>query len=172
MEQLLVSLQFQCDEAVVSLPGEPARVTTSAVERRMAEAQAGLPLSQQELAADHRGFLLEHFSLHNFLELEDDCLRACVGGTSTLCLNDMGMLAFTASELRVVQSLRHCGPADQWRRYCRHGPILNEAQPAVLPPAPAVGCPVLLSQGKPCLVCRHGAVPQVRVSACPAILVR
>ena len=37
------------------------------------------------------------------------------------------MLAFTASELRVVQSPEHCGLADQWRQYCRHGPILNVA---------------------------------------------
>ena len=93
----------------------------------MAEAQASLPLSQQALAAEHSGFLLEHFSRHSFLDLQDDCLLTCVSGTSTLCLSDMGMLAFTASELRVVQSLEHCGPADQWRHYCRHGPILNVA---------------------------------------------
>ena len=143
----------------VSSATEPPFVTSGDVMRRQANALKGLPrpqgqladehngvlldhfsrhgifrlqndcllLSQQELAAEHSSFLLEHFSLHNFLDLEDDCLRPCVGITSTLCFNDMGMLAFTASELRMVQSLRHCGPADQWRHYCQHGPILNEA---------------------------------------------
>ena len=59
VEQILVSLQFQRGAHMevhpinqellpfVSLAGEPARVTISAVKRRMAEAQASLPLSHQ-----------------------------------------------------------------------------------------------------------------------------
>ena len=48
----------------VSLADEPARVTNSEVKGRMANASAGLPRSQQVLAAEHSGFLLEHFSQH------------------------------------------------------------------------------------------------------------
>ena len=48
---------------------------------------------------------LDHFSRHNLLDLQNDCLLTCVHGTTTLCLHDMSMLAFTAAELKVVQSL-------------------------------------------------------------------
>ena len=95
--------------------------------RRMARALAKLPRTQEKLAAEHSGFLLEHFSRHSFLDLQNDCLLTCVNGTSTPCLSEMSMLAFTASGLRVVQSLEHCGLADQWRHCCRHGPIINVA---------------------------------------------
>ena len=39
----------------------------------------------------------------------------------------MSMLAFTASELKIVQSLEHWGVADHWEHYSQHGPILNVA---------------------------------------------
>ena len=39
----------------------------------------------------------------------------------------MGMLAFTASELKTTQSLDHWGFDDHQRHYSQHGPILNVA---------------------------------------------
>ena len=77
VEQVLLSLRHQhgalmgehptCQELApfVSLAGEPAHVSNSEVKERMAEASAGLPRSQRVLAAEHSGFLLEHFSKHS-----------------------------------------------------------------------------------------------------------
>ena len=70
---------------------------------------------------------LDHFSRHNLLDMQNDCLLTCVHGTTTLCLRDMSMLAFTAAELKVVQSLDHWGYADPWEHYSQNGPILNVA---------------------------------------------
>jgi len=39
----------------------------------------------------------------------------------------MGMLAFTAAELKIVQTLEHWGFNDHWDHYSQHGPILNVA---------------------------------------------
>ena len=76
VEQVLLSLQHQhgaflgvhptCQELspFVSLADEPARVTNSAVRKRLADTHVSLPHSQQALAAEHSGFLLEHFSQH------------------------------------------------------------------------------------------------------------
>ena len=70
---------------------------------------------------------VDHFSRHNMLDLQNDCLLTCVRCTTTLCLGDMSMLAFTASELRIVQSLEQWAVADHWEHYSQHGPILNVA---------------------------------------------
>jgi hypothetical protein len=93
------------------------------------------PWSRQSVNASYdattaaRGLIwkLDHFSRHDILDLQNDCLLACVRGTTTLCLHDMSMLAFTAAELKIVQSLRHWGYADHWEHYSHHGPILNVA---------------------------------------------
>ena len=77
--------------------------------------------------ATSRTLTVRHFSRHKLLDLQDDCLSACVHSTRTLCLDEMGMLAFTAAELKIVQTLEHWGFNDHWDHYSQHGPILNVA---------------------------------------------
>ena len=57
----------------VSSTNEPAYVTSRAVLRRMDVARTNLPRSQQVLAAEHGGFLLEHFSQHGVPPGEHVC---------------------------------------------------------------------------------------------------
>ena len=85
IEQILLSLQPQygnglrvnptCQELspFITSCSDPPYVTSMQVMRRMDEAHAELPHSQQELAADHCGFLLEHFSRHG----SDHCEHVC-----------------------------------------------------------------------------------------------
>ena len=90
IEQILLSLQPQygnglganptCQELspFVSSCNEPAYVTSTQVMRRMDEAHAKLPHSQQELATEHCGFLLEHFSRHGSGRSEHICSQCGV----------------------------------------------------------------------------------------------
>ena len=139
VQQILQSLQPQlgsglgvnptCQELspFVSSASEPRFVTSGDVMRRQANAHKGLPRPQEQLADEHSGVLLDHFSRHGIFRLQDDCLQACVRVTSDQCLGDLSLLAFTVAELRVVQSREHSGPADHWEHYCQHGPVLNVA---------------------------------------------
>jgi hypothetical protein len=114
VEHILLSLQPQLGNGLgvnptwqalspfVSSASEPRFVTSGQVMRRMARTIASLPRSQEKLAARHSGFLLEHFSRHSFLDLQNDCLLTCVNGTSTLCLSEMSMLAFTGAVPQVL----------------------------------------------------------------------
>ena len=88
---------------------------------------SGAKWPEGQLAAGHSGWVLGHFSRHSIFDLQNDCLQTCVGGTSDLCLGELSLLAFTASELRAMQSREHCGPADHWAHYRQHGPVLNVA---------------------------------------------
>ena len=50
---------------------------------------------------------MAHFSRHEILDLQNECLLTCVHGAMTLCLSDMSILAVTAAELKIVQSHEH-----------------------------------------------------------------